>query len=357
MLTLISRKPLIVALVFLAFIILILILPLKFEYRLKVQGKLLPEKEWIISKGTDGRLTTLLTNYKTGLNQSYDVTLFDRGDAMQFAFDSKLQANASVKKGDTIAVVYSNEIDRQIENLKGQIMSAKSSLYLNLTGEKEAVIDEVKNSLSYAIKQTEEQKKIVDRLKALYERGLTSQEEYEIAKGTYDLFEINILIAKARLQSVETGTKPEQVEFVKSQIIALEKELSVLKKRFEGFTLLSPISGTINRITNSDTLMIISDTTEYILISPIRIQDKKFIKQHQKVDVFLNGKKQKIHAWVSGLDNNTKVIQGVQTVTAISFIQGKTEELIPNLMVDCYIYTGNLPPLDFLQRMWERMVN
>jgi hypothetical protein len=357
MLTLVSRKPLIVAAVFVFFIILILILPLKFEYKLKVQGKLLPEKEWIISKGTDGRLTTLLTNYKTGLNQSYDVTLFDRGDAIQFEFNSKLHSSASVKQNDTIAFVYSNEIERQIENLKGQIITAKASLYLNLTGEKEAVIDEVKNSLMYAIKQAEEQKKIVGRLKSLYERGLTSQEEYEIAKGTYDLFEINISIAKSRLVSVETGTKPEQLEFIKSQIIALEKELSVLKKRFEGFTLLSPISGIINRITNSDTLMIISDTTEFVLISPIRIQDKKFVTPQQKIDIYLNGKKQSLNTKIAEINHNTQIVQGIQIVTATSFIDGKTNDMIPGLLADCYIYTGSLTPFNFLLRMWERMVN
>jgi hypothetical protein len=357
MLTLISHKPLIITVVLVLLIILALVVPLKIEYKLKVQGKLLPEKEWMISKGTDGRLTTLLTNYKTGLNQSYDVTLFDRGDAMQFTFNPRLHANAEVKQNDTIAIVYSNEIDRQIENLKGQIITAKASLYLNLTGEKEAVIDEVENSLNYAIKQAEEQKKIVDRLKALYDKGLTSKEEYEIAKGTYDLFEINILITKSRLQSVETGTKPEQIEFIKAQIIALENELSVLKKRFEGFTLLSPISGTISRITNSDTLMIISDTTGYVLVSPIRIQDKKYLNPLQKIDIYLNGKRQNSTAWIASLDNNVKIIQGLQTITATSFIEGKTDDMIPGFIAECYIHTGNLTPFNFLRRVWERTVN
>lgn len=357
MLTLVSRKHIIIVAVFVVMIILILLLPLKFEYKLKVQGKLLPKKEWIISKGTDGRLTTLLTNYKTGLNQSYDVTLFNRGDAMQFAFNSNLHSNASVKQNDTIAYIYSNEIERQIENLKGQIITAKASLYLNLTGEKEAIINEAKTSLLYASKQSQEQKKIVDRLASLYDKGLASQEEYEIAKGTYDLYEINILIAKSHLQSVETGTKQEQIEFIKSQIVALEKELSVLRKRYEGFTLLSPITGTVNRITNSDTLMTISDTSEFILISPIRIRDKKYVNPQQKIDIYLNGKKQNINANIAQLDNKTQIVQGTQIVTATSFIDGKTDEMISGLLADCYIYTGSLTPFNFLLRVWERMVN
>jgi hypothetical protein len=317
----------------------------------------LPLKEWIIYKGTDGRLTTLLTNYKTGINQSYDVTLFDRGDAMQFTFNPKLSSGASISKNDTIATVYSNEIERQIENLKGQIITARSSLSLNLTGEKEAIINEVKNNLSYAIKQAEEQKKIVERLRMLYEKNLTSQEEYEIAKGTYDLYEINISINKSRLESVETGTKQEQIDLIKSQIGALEKELFILKKRFEGFTLLSPISGIVNRITNSDTLLIIADTSEFVLISPIKIQDKIFIKTQQKVDIFINGKKQNVSAKIIELDNTVRIVNGIQIIAVTSLIEGKTDEILQGLLVDCYINTASLSPSKYLLRVWSRMVN
>jgi hypothetical protein len=38
-------------------------------------------------------------------------------------------------------------------------------------------------------------------LKLLYDKGLASQEEYEIAKGTYDLYLINSLdISKAQIK-------------------------------------------------------------------------------------------------------------------------------------------------------------
>lgn len=77
----------------------------------------------------------MITNYKTGINQSYDVTLFDRGDAMKFSFSDKLHSGYGIKTDDTIAVVYSNEIERQIESIRGQILSAKASLSMNLTGE------------------------------------------------------------------------------------------------------------------------------------------------------------------------------------------------------------------------------
>ncbi len=124
---------------------------------------------------------------------------------------------------DTIAVVYSNEIERQIENLKGQIISAKASLSLNLSGEKQAIIEQENKVLEYAIKQADEQKKILDRMKIMFDKGLVSLEEYEIVKGNYDLNNINIAISKARLLTVETGAKQEQIEFIKGPNILIRK--------------------------------------------------------------------------------------------------------------------------------------
>lgn len=352
-----SHKSLFIGIIILLLIIIFLVLPIKIDYKLKVQGKILPVKEWIIYKGTDGRLTSLLTDYKSGINQSYDVTLFDRGDAMQFAFSAGIHSSSSVQIKDTIATIYSNEIERQIENLKGQIVSIKASLLSNLSGEKDAIINQEKNNLAYSVKQAEEQKKIFDRIEALYKRGLASQEEYEIAKGIHDLNKINILIYESRLESVQTGSKEEQISFIKSQIGALEKELAVLKKRFKTFTLLSPIKGVVNRKTNSDTLMIISDTTEFVIISPIRTEDKKFINPTQQVEIYINRIKQNVNVNLINLDNRAEILNGIQVVTALSVIESKTNDIIPGLLVECIINTGSLTPLQHIELIWQRLVN
>lgn len=357
MLTLKSNKAIILGVGFVIILFAIVLLPVELQYKLKVQGKLLPAREWLLYKGTDGRLTSVLTDYFAGINKSYNVALFDRGDAMQFEFHPKLHSGAVVKQNDTIARIYSNEIERLIENLKGQIAGARASLTMNMTGEKEAIINQEKNNLTYALKQAEEQKKILDRVEALYKRGLASQEEYEIAKGTFDLYEINVLISKSRLESVETGAKQEMIGLIKSQISALEKELAVLLRRSENFVLISPMEGYVNRKTNSDTLLIISDTSKYALLIPIKVPDKKFISTNQKVDIYINGKYQNVNSNIIELDNNVSLLNGIQVLTALARIDNTNEDMIPGLLVDAYIHTDRLSPVKYLQRIWQRLVN
>jgi hypothetical protein len=281
--------------------------------------------------------------------------LFDRGDAMKFSFKPSLYSGVRIQTNDTIAVVYSNEIERQIENLKGEILSAKASLILNLTGEKEAIIEQENKTLDYSIKQSEEQKKILDRVKTLYEKGLASQEEYEIAKGTYELYLINSSISKARLQTVQTGAKKEQVGLIKSQIISLENELAILQKRFSGFTITAPINGIVNRKTNSDTLMIIADDSKYVLLCPIKVRDSKFISDSALVEIKTDDRS--AIARVYAKDNSVKIVNGIQVVTLSADVLNEHNNLSSDMIVDCYVNAGNLTPLQYLVRIWQRMVN
>lgn len=355
MLTLNSNKKIFIWGGLILIILLFLILPIEIKYNIYVKGKLLPVKEWMIYKGTDGRLTSLITNYRTGINESYDVTLFDRGDAMKFSFNQNLFSGARLQSNDTVAVVYSNEIERQIEDLKGEILSAKASLTLNITGEKDAIIEQENKTLDYSIKQAEEQKKILDRVKILFEKGLASQEEYEIAKGTYELYVINSSISKARLQSVQTGAKREQVGLIKSQISALENELAILQKRFNGFTITSPIDGIVNRKTNSDTLMIIADDSKYVLLCPIKVQDSKFISNTASIEIKTDD--ESVLAKVYEKDKNVKIVNGIQVVTLSADVYKNDIELSPDMIVDCYIDAGDLSPMEYIVRIWQRMVN
>lgn len=357
MLTLTSRNSLIIwsAVAVISFII--LLLPIKVKYNIFERGKILPAKEWIIFKGADGRLTSLLTDYKSGINKSYDVTLFNRGDAMQFAFDGKLSSGNRITKNDTIAKIFSNEIEREIESLKSEILSSKASLTLNLAGEKYAIVEQEQKNLEYAVKQAEEQKKILDRFSALYDKGLVSQEEYELAKGTYDLYVINISIADARLSAVKTGAKREEIDLIKSQIASLEKELSVMQKRHSGYTITSPINGLINRKTNSDTLLIVTDNSEYVVMCPVKVNDRKYIKASAPVEIYFLGDKQNVKASIYEIDESVKVVNGLQVFLITASISGEINNLYPSLIVDCFINTGKLSPLEYIERIWQRMVN
>ena len=90
-------------------VIVALVMPFKVPYSIKTSGKLVPAKEWILSKGSDGRLIESLFDHQKGVSESFSVTQFDRGDAVQFKLNDDLASNSTIVAGDTVGSIRSSD--------------------------------------------------------------------------------------------------------------------------------------------------------------------------------------------------------------------------------------------------------
>ena len=348
-----STKKSYIALYTIAGILLVsFIIPFKIPFSVKTMGKVLPIREWVISKGPDGRLITILTNNKTGMSKNYTVSQFERGDAIQFKLNPDIISGKAISKNDTIAVLYSNEIDRQIAELKGQLDIANASLIMYSSGEKEPVIQELTNKVEYLKTQAAEQNKIYNRKKSLYEKKLISQEEYDIAKSTMELNNINIVIAEAQLKTGQSGAKQEQIGYIKSQIISLKNQIDVLKKRTDQYTLLSQINGLVRRKTSGDTLLIVSDTSEYVIIMPVKWEERNYIFPGQKIEVSFSSSKLVPEAKLYRFDNTVYTLSGRQVFLVFGYADKNISEFAPGLLIECSIKCGDVSPLEYLKRLF-----
>jgi hypothetical protein len=111
----------------------------------------------------------------------------------------------------------------------------------------------------------------------------------------------------------------------------------------------------LNRKTNSDTLMSISDNSEFVLLCPVKVNDIKFISDSARVKIKLNDKT--VYAQVYEKNNIVKIVSGIQVVTISAEVDKREKNLTPSMIVDCYLDAGELSPLEYLIRIWQRMVN
>ena len=323
-------------------------LPIKYPTSLSSKGKILPSKNWVLAKTTDGRLITNLTDNKTGINNEFSVTQFQRGDAVQFKVNAELLLTGQIGKGDTIGYVISNEIEKDIERLKGELETARASLNVQQSSEKESIIEAEKSKLEFARKELEEQTKIYNRKKQLFEKDLIAEQEFEADEARYELAKINIDIAEQRLRSVQSGAKQEEIKFAESQIIAIEKEIGVLQKRFESNNIVSPINGIVSRTFSSDTLVMINDTSESIILTPVPLNETQKIFMNQPVEILSDNTDKTISASVFTIDNSIYTINNTQYkfITAVS--NRNNIEFQPGLNVECKFDTGTKTLLKIL---------
>lgn len=341
-------KPKIFFITLLLVIIVIIFIPVKLPVSINSTGKLLPFQTWTLAKGTAGRLITSLNDNSTGINNEFSVTQFERGDAVQFKLNLDVLRKEQIERGDTIGYVISNEIEKDIEKLKGELETAKASLTVQTSSEKESVIEAEKNKLTFAEKELEEQTKIYERKKKLFERDLISLQEFESDEARYELAKINISIAQERLRTVQSGAKEEEINFAASQIRALENEITVLRKRYESNNIVSPITGIVNRTFSADTLITINDLSNCVVIAPIEWSDINKINVDQEVLVSSSEVDEIINGKIVTIDNSVSTLNGLQYVLVTIFSEEKITQLKPGLFVDCKISCGSDKPLNIL---------
>jgi len=322
-------------------IIIFLILPINLPYSIEVPGKVLPQKEWILSKTDNGMIVTQLINNITGINEDFFVTQFERGDAVQFEF-FKSENYFSVSKNDTIGIIHSNEINRRLVQLQGKLAETKASLKSNLTGNKSSIIKAAKEKLAFEIEKSTGQKKILARLKAMHEKNLISTEEYEIAQNASNLNDINISIAEAQFEAVKTGEKPEQIQIINSQIFSIENEIIILEKRLRNFMIISPIDGTVNQIAKNDTILFVADTSGYVIVMPINIREKEYLAKDISIDLQLPYNKNIIEAKYFGMDNKVQIFNHTQVVMIKAIVDKNKLGFLPGMYLQCTLHLGSI---------------
>lgn len=327
------------------------LVPMKIPYSIEVPGRMMPIREWILTTGENGQLRATLYDHIPGTMRTYSVTQFERGDVMRFTLHPAIRPGASVATGDTVGVIYSNKTEHQLAQLTGALSTAMASLNLYRSGEKESVIREAQQRLAHAREQAEEQRKILERLRMLYERDFISEQEIEIAESTLGLYDIHVTIAEAQLQTVQTGSKEEQIDLVCSRIRALKEEMNTVRKRLEHLTLISPLSGVVFRFFSGDTLVAMGDTAAYVVVMPVKWKDRRYLTSKQEVTLNVDGLHSSLHGTLLQLGRVVQVLNGQQVLWATAIVKPNAEGLAPGLIVRCSISCEPVRPIQYLGRV------
>lgn len=348
-------SPKSVAILVIVLLIIVTLLPIKIPHNISVKAKLYPSQEWILVKGTDGRLMSSVVNNQYGVNQTYKVAQFERGDAVEFSLKPNIISGVNVSVEDTLGFIYSNDTERKLVELKASLTSENYLLKANLSKEKEAIVKGEEQQLQFARQQLEEQQKLFTRQKSLYEKNLISQEEYDVSESAVELFKINVDIALEKLRSVTTGAKPEEIELTKSRIEGLKQQIDVLNKRFSDFIIKSPFGGVVKRVFSSDTLLIVNDSTNLVAFLPISLGDINFIKHGQIVKIADNKTGNEITGVLETIGKSVKTAGNNQYVIATAVFKDGSKYFLEGQIVKSKIICEQLIPMDYVQNFFASL--
>jgi hypothetical protein len=345
-----SRRILVVSTVIAFFVILVIgCIYIKVPYKIRSRALFMPASEFNLVRTLDGNLISSFKDNVRGVVKSYGVTEFQRGDVVQFLLNPKMLSQKYVNAGDTIGWIVSNEEQRNLIQLKGELNIMKAEFDFYTTGQKPEDIETAKEQWELAKEQLDIQKKLLQRSTALFGDSVIPQQDYDIELNKLKVKEIEVGIAEARYMSITTGEKKEQGQLVAARISNLESQIQQVSNRLAYFTFTTPMSGMIllqreNEV--GENVIAIGDTSHWVGVIPVQLKEKDFIKLTDTIAY----KEHKGN--IVGIDNSVRVLDRKQAFYVTGLWPFK-EDILPGTMAEVDINCPKVSIKDYFIRLFK----
>jgi len=329
----------------------VVFLPVEVEYEFSVDGKVVPGREWALYRSqSDGVETALRDNLRGGVTQ-YTVNRFAGGDAARLTVDGRLRAAAGIQEGDTVASIYSSEIAREYATLGGELGMALASLDLYTTGEKAPIVEEERLKLAQAEEVARQHGLELARLRRLHAEKLISEQELELAESQQRVLHAGVEVARARFEAVRSGSKPEQIEFTRTEVQSLRSEIDAIADKMRLSTITSPVSGRIARSFGSDTLLAAYDTTVYVVVMAVPVERRSMIGAGDTVTVRTRSRASTTSAVIYQADDEVYLSGGREIVLVHARIDEPPVELLPGSRARCAVRAGKVSLTAYIKEL------
>lgn len=316
---------------------------------------IIPAAEWSLQKIGNGTLVTVLKDNIRNLTTNFTITEFQRGNFTEFATNQSIIAKGFARIGDTIGLIRSSEEERRYAELKAELVVQRSLLLVHQSGEKTEVINLAKEAMYKAEQEYETWKKMADRNELLYRDGHISLEEFEKSDNDLKVKKYNANMARMNFESLSTGSKPEQLNYIESSIKALEIQLAQVEEKLKSFQILSPINGNVINFRSSqanlEVVITVADHSRLVILLPIEIYQLSYIHEGQTVSLSVSPYDAEFTATIVEIDNTAQMIHNRQNVFVTAIIDEGNTLLLPGMIAEVNIWCGKVSLYEYFRRL------
>jgi hypothetical protein len=324
-------------------------------YNIRSQGIIYPVREWVLAKAGDGLLTHTLHDH---FNQSvyyHSITEFQRGDHGEFVLNNRIFHSERVRKNDTIGYLRSNEEQRLMMQLQGQLDVNRRLLEMHAAGERSEDVAIARERVTLAEKEYETQQKLMGRANQLFAERVISPQDHELAQNEYQIKHMALQIARSEYQAIQAGAKPEQLELVRAEIRALESQIDQVNTRLSAFTIRAPFNGIILRegpeIATSENILRIADDSVLIVVLPVETYQLTYLQTGQKIMLTSKNRDIPVQATIAAIGNTVQLINRRQHVFITAVLDKRPPHLLPRMLIQTEINTGKITLREYTARL------
>ncbi|MCK9447644.1 MAG: hypothetical protein M0Q41_01575 [Bacteroidales bacterium] len=343
-----------------AVILILLVHYVRIPYYIHSRGIVMPVQEWILKKDTKGALVSVFKNNLINSTTQFTITEFERGDLAQFQLKDKLFDSDKIGLGDTVGLIRSTEEEKRYVELMAELEVQQSLLKVYTSGEKPESVRMAYESLLRAEQEYSTQKLLTQRHEGLYQKGYIPAEEYELSYTEMIVKQQNVNVAKANYESLITGAKQEEVDYIRASIHALELQVEQADRRLSFFHITSPLTGQIvgkrNIMDEEDIVLNVADRSQLLFVMPIAIDKLPYISNGHDLIVKSNIFGTSYTARIVFIDNSVQIVGQRQNVFVTAALTENQEEVLTGMMLDATISTGWITIPEYFRRLFRIVV-
>jgi hypothetical protein len=130
----------------------------------------------------------------------------------------------------------------------------------------------------------------------------------------------------------------------------LRREIEVLEHRQTRGNLISPLNGVAMNVASNDTLLIISDTSDYVILMPVRLRERDYLSHDLQIAVKTREMGRLPDGALTHVDKTIYTLNGEQIVFATAAMSDMRSALLHGLSAQCSIVCGDIPLREFVAR-------
>ena len=191
----------------------------------------------------------------------------------------------NIAAGDTLAVLVSNQVTREIESERSVLEQLQSDMALLKSPPKKEEIREAESAVSASQAIYDQRLRDEQLLKELFEKNLEPKEKYKAAVSQAEIAKAELQNKKATLSLLKSPPKPEEEAVILSQIEKQKARLHFLQTQKDAQSIISSIPGTVMMNTNNAQFLSVLENSSVEALVPVSDFDIELIKLNQEVKI------------------------------------------------------------------------
>jgi hypothetical protein len=304
-------------------LLLIFVLPIDVVYKVTVNTKTYPSKEWkLIQEGS--QFKTQAVDYSGTLNAPAKNFVFDRGDVIDMDFDEEVYSGSFVNKDQVLLQFSSMMHNLRIQRALNEIAIQESQKTAGQAAMKWPLMKEAQEAVSLAESNLALQEANHARLAQLKEDGVISQAELDAQVNRLEVAQRELAIAERRVSNASFEQKPEDIAVFNTRIETVDKELDVLLAQQSAYTVTSPFAGQVAIQPEPGVVLKVTDTSSVSLLFPFPADQRAYLTDKSTLQVDTEQENDRLPI---KLDHQVAMVQGDQHCLGISSTSSSTTSL------------------------------